>query len=348
MIVVDDASKDRTAELAGAMAGVCLVRHEVNKGYGAALKTGFESARGDLLGFLDADGTYPPEYLPELCRAALAGADLVIGSRMLGEASGMPPMRRLGNLLFAGLVSLLGNRRVTDSASGMRVFRRSVWPRLCPLPDGLNLTPVMSTRAVHAGLHMVEVPIPYSERTGHSKLNVVRDGLRFGNSIVWTALGYNPVRILGGIGLGLVAVSLLITGILVALRLNGLTNLDAWGVFGVFSAAVLAVAGVSLFTLGATFNYLVSLLHLRPVRQGLLGRPLFDPPLERHFGWAGLLLLVGGLAVALASLVAGLGGWPVTRLWLYQLASALAVILGLQLMVSWVIMRVLEELRNAR
>jgi len=125
---------------------VRLVSHETNRGYGAALKTGFCHSTGDLLAFLDADGTYPPEHFPQLCCAALAGADLVIGSRMAGAKSQMPPVRRVGNLIFATLVSLVGNHRVSDSASGMRVFRREILERLYPLPDGLEFTPVMSTR----------------------------------------------------------------------------------------------------------------------------------------------------------------------------------------------------------
>jgi len=101
------------------------VRHPTNRGYGAALKTGFNVARGDLLAFLDADGTYPPESFPDLCRKALAGADLVVGSRRSGAESEMPLVRRVGNLLWSNLVTLLGNHRVVDPASGRRWSRRT-------------------------------------------------------------------------------------------------------------------------------------------------------------------------------------------------------------------------------
>ncbi len=130
------------------------------------MKTGFALARGELVGFLDADGTYPPEYFPQLCTAAMNGGDVVIGSRMMGADSKMPLTRRIGNLFFAGLLSVLGSERVTDSASGMRVFKKSVLEKIFPLPDGLNLTPVMSTRALHENLKVVEIAIPYSERVG--------------------------------------------------------------------------------------------------------------------------------------------------------------------------------------
>jgi hypothetical protein len=90
----------------------------------------------------------------------LEGADVVIGSRMAGAESQMPVTRRIGNLFFATLLSVLGRQRVTDSASGMRIFSRSVLEQIYPLPDGLNLTPVMSTRALHESLKVAEVPIP--------------------------------------------------------------------------------------------------------------------------------------------------------------------------------------------
>ena len=251
LIVVDDGSTDRTPEMVMNTPGARLIRHAHNGGYGAALKTGFAAACGEWVSFLDADGTYPPEYFAALCRAAAAqDADNVIGSRMAGGLSHMPPVRRLDNFLFANLVSLVSGVRITDSASGMRIFKKSVLERIYPLPDGLNLTPVMSTRALHERLKMIEVPIPYSERQGRSKLSVVRDGMRFGQSIVWTALTYNPVRLLGLIGLACLAVALAVASWIVALRLQGITTLGPGGVFALFSGAVLGVVGISVFTLG--------------------------------------------------------------------------------------------------
>ena len=345
LIVVDDGSHDGTVAAASRYPQVNLVRHKANRGYGAALKTGFSHARGNLLGFLDADGTYPPEHFPDLCRVALSEqADLVIGSRMAGADSEMPLVRRVGNLLFANLVSLLGNHRVSDSASGMRVIRREALPRLYPLPDGLNFTPVMSTRALHEEIRWREVPIPYRERVGRSKLRVVQDGVRFLTTIVWTALNYNPVRILGGIGLGLVAIAGLLAAAVVGMRLAGITQLGPWGVVGVFAAGLCAISGVTLFSLGATFNYLVSLFHKQPIRQGLFGKPVFDRPLEVHFGWLGLVTMGLGLAIGIGSLTLSLGGWSLERLWLYLLGSSLLLMVGLELAVFWIIMRVLAEL----
>jgi glycosyltransferase involved in cell wall biosynthesis len=344
LIVVDDGSRDSTAQVAGSIQGVHLVRHITNKGYGAALKTGFAHSQGELIGFLDADGTYPPEYFPQLCVKAMNGSDLIIGSRMAGAESMMPLTRRVGNLFFAGLLSLVGRQHVTDSASGMRVFKREVLQRIYPLPDGLNLTPVMSTRAIHEGIRMEEVPIPYSERVGRSKLSVVRDGSIFLQSMIWTVLMYNPVRILGIVGMVGIAIAGLVGAGLVLARLSGITTLSPWGVAALFWALVSAVGGISIFALGVTFNYLVSLFYKQPIRQGLFGKPIFNPPLDTHFGWMGLVLLFVGLVLGVVSLVLGVSGWEISRFWMYMLGSVMFILVGLQLMIYWVLMRVLDEL----
>ena len=263
---------------------------------------------------------------------------------MAGAKSEMPKTRRLGNIIFARLVSIIGNQHVTDSASGMRVFRREALERMYPLPDGLNFTPVMSTRAIHEGIKMVEVPIPYSERLGRSKLSVVKDGMRFLNSIVLTAMSYNPVRILGLLGLAGVGFAALVAAVLVLLRLTGVTQLASLGIFVVFTALILGVTGVSLFSLGAMFNYLVALFQKRIIQRGLFGKPVFDPPLETHFGTLGVIGVCVGVVMAVLILMASITGATLEQMWLWMIASAMATLIGVQLIVSRVIMNVLSDL----
>ena len=346
LIVVDDGSTDRTPEIVASYPDVVLIKHPVNRGYGAAIKTGFRNAKGNLLAFLDADGTYPPEQYPQLCRPVLEdGADLVIGSRMTGADSEMPPVRRLGNTIFATLVSIISNHRVTDSASGQRVLRAEVLSHLYPLPDGLNFTPVMSTRAMHEHIKVVEVPITYSERVGRSKLSVVRDGYRFLHSILMTALTYNPVRIFGLVGFGLVLLGILIG--LTSLIAQAVSNRSDAQFAALFAGLVLASAGVNIFAIGTAFNYVVSLFHKRQIRQGLLGGPIFRVPLETHFGWLGLVSILIGFVIY------GLAVWQQwtstgsSAPWFAPAASTVLVLTGVQLITSWLLVILLAELSQS-
>ncbi len=340
-IVVDDGSADGTATIVQSFGERVRLIRQQNRGYGGALKTGFNNAKGELIGFLDADSTYPPEYFPQMCRLALDGADIVIGSRMAGERSEMPLVRRVGNTIFATMLSLVAGVRISDSASGQRVLRREVLPQIYPLPNTLDFTPAMSTRALHEGLKMVETPIPYKERSGRSKLSVVRDGLRFTKSIVWTALTYNPVRIFGGVGLALLLVAVLLLGWQAALFLG--TGLG-WSFPQLFGALVLAVAGVTLYTTGTTFSYVVALFHHAEIRQGLFGRRGNGRKIEKHYWWLGMLSVLGGIATYFAAFIFDLTNPALANSWFAPVVSALLVLTGVQLVAAWSLARVLAEL----
>jgi glycosyltransferase involved in cell wall biosynthesis len=212
IIVVSDGSTDRTAEIAQEIAArepaVSVIVFPKNRGYGAALKEGFERGSGELVGFLDADGTCDPLYFADMCRAVQdQSARLVLGSRM-GPESQMPPVRRLGNRIFALLLGVLSGKAVTDTASGMRVIRRDALPELYPLPDGMHFTPAMSSRAIMNDVPIVEIPMQYHERVGQSKLRVIRDGFRFLRAIWDAMLLFHPSRVFGLVGVLCLAVGL--------------------------------------------------------------------------------------------------------------------------------------------
>ena len=194
--VVSDGSTDRTAEIAaGFSSQIRVIVFQKNRGYGAAIKEGWRQSDADLLGFLDADGTCDPEFFAPLCRRIVdADADVVLGCR-LTAASRMPLLRRVGNTIFAALLSVFSESSVRDTASGMRVVRRASLDNLYPLPDGLHFTPAMSARAMLSQkLRIEEVDMPYEERVGESKLHVLRDGLRFLRVILEAAVLYRPSR----------------------------------------------------------------------------------------------------------------------------------------------------------
>jgi hypothetical protein len=162
--------------------------------------------------------------------------------------------------------------------------------------------------------------------------------------MVWTALSYNPVRILGLLGLtGVGIAGLIFLGIVVA-RLNGTTTLGPLGVAALFTALISGVSGVNVFALGITFNYLVSLFYKKPIRQGLFGKPIFKTPLDQQFWWMGLLAIVAALVIGVTSLALGLQGWSIDRLWFYLLSSAMTFLVGVQLVIYWLLLRILEEL----
>lgn len=200
--VVSDGSSDRTPDIAREyVPRVKLISYRVNRGYGAAIKLGWACSDADLVGFLDADGTCDPLHFITLVNKLLdEKLDVMLGSR-LGPDSEMPPVRRLGNRVFALMINLIARSKISDSASGMRVVRRAGLDRLYPLPDGLHFTPAMSCRAVlDPDLSIGEVPMKYSERVGASKLSALRDGVRFLKIILEIAITYRPFRIFGTLG----------------------------------------------------------------------------------------------------------------------------------------------------
>ena len=197
--VVSDGSTDRTVERASRYSReIDLIVFPQNKGYGAAIKEAWRRSDADLLGFLDADGTCEPKFFAVLCQTSVAeNADVVLGCR-LNSASRMPLIRRIGNFIFATILSLFSSSPVRDTASGMRVVRRKSLDSLYPLPDGLHFTPAMSARAMlNEEIRILEVDMPYHERSGESKLKIGKDGLRFLRVITEAAFLYRPSRPLG-------------------------------------------------------------------------------------------------------------------------------------------------------
>lgn len=188
VIIVDDCSSDLTPSLLQEHAWVQTVRLDRRSGYGSALKTGFLRARGDWIAFLDMDNTYDPhdlELMIELC-AESENVDLLLGNR-LSAGKGMSSIRKFGNRLFSGLARQLVRCPVGDVCTGYRLFRRTLVRDFCELPYGeLNYSLAMTLWATRAGLRLKEMPIRYHERSGESKLVLLKDGPRF----LWTILSY--------------------------------------------------------------------------------------------------------------------------------------------------------------
>jgi glycosyltransferase involved in cell wall biosynthesis len=175
-IVVDNASTDRTAEVA-AQKGARVVR-QPKKGYGAAYKAGFAAAGGDVVVTLDGDGTYPPEEIPRLVSALLdRGWDFLSACRFpLSDPRAMPWSNRIGNQVLTVATGVLFGLPIRDSQSGMWVFRRPLLARLRLTSDGMAFSEEIKLEALRLGAAFGEEHIPYGHREGEVKLQKWRDG----------------------------------------------------------------------------------------------------------------------------------------------------------------------------
>ena len=160
IIVVDDGSSDRTAEIARGQ-GVVVVSHVINRGLGAAIGTGFAAAQkrnADVVVTLDADGQHDPQEIPKFVEAIEAGADVVIGSRMLTRV-GMPWYRQIANVLGNIVTLVLFGAWVTDSQSGFRAFTKFAISKIEIKTNRMEVSSELIAESRHKQLTLKEVPI---------------------------------------------------------------------------------------------------------------------------------------------------------------------------------------------
>jgi glycosyltransferase involved in cell wall biosynthesis len=200
ILVVDDGSRDGTAAVLDGLAAridrLSVVRHPRNRGYGAALKTGFVRARHAVVVITDGDGTYPEERIADLLARVDDGADMAVGSRT-GADVHVPLVRRPAKAFLRWLASYLAGVPIPDLNSGLRAIRRELVVRYRPiLPDGFSFTTTITLAALTNDHRVDYVPIDYAKRAGRSKIRPIRDTLGFTQLIVRTVLYFNPLKVL--------------------------------------------------------------------------------------------------------------------------------------------------------
>jgi glycosyltransferase involved in cell wall biosynthesis len=246
LLVVDNASSDRTAEMAR-QAGARVVR-EPRAGKGFALLTGFREAKGaDYFVMVDGDDTYPAEDVVKLLDAAQAGADMVVGTRLAdAEQGAFRAGHSLGNQLFNLLVRMLFGIRTSDLFSGYRVLSRRFLETTPLIARGFEVEAELSLQAVVQGYRMAEVPIRYRARPEESpsKLHTYRDGYRILMAILMFFRDYRPLNFFGGLALALLALSLAGGGVVIAEYLR--TGLVPRLPLAVLSAALFILSALSL------------------------------------------------------------------------------------------------------
>ena len=192
VLVVDDGSRDRTGDIARAH-GAAVARHVINRGGGAALRTGYRlmaDSGASVVVTIDADGQHLPEEMSRLVAPVLDGeVDVAHGSRVIGHAEPSHFARELGIVFFNRLVSFITRTRVSDCSNGYRAVRATVLPQLVLRQEQFHTSEFM-IEAIKRGIPAREVPVTVARRLhGHSKKPaVVRYGLGFANAIVRTWL----------------------------------------------------------------------------------------------------------------------------------------------------------------
>lgn len=192
IIVVDDCSTDRTAEIAQA-AGVRVIRNHHNKGYGAALKTGIRAAAGDIIVMMDADNEHTAAQISNLIDN-FGDNDMVVGAR--GKGSHAPLIRRPGKWLLSQVANYLAQTTIPDLNSGFRAFRKQVALRfLHILPNGFSFTTTLTLALFKEGYNTAYVPITTSPRVGTSTVNPIRDGINTLLLIIRIIALFDPIKV---------------------------------------------------------------------------------------------------------------------------------------------------------
>ena len=192
VLVVDDGSRDATGDIA-AQHGAVVARHVINRGGGAALRTGYRllaDAGATVVVTLDADGQHLPSEMERLVEPVLSGEVAVAhGSRVLGNAEPNHYARELGIVFFNRMVSLITGTKVSDCSNGYRAVRSDVLPQLVLRQEQFHTSEFL-IEAIKRGIPAKEVPLTVANRRhGHSKKPaVVRYGIGFANAIVRTWL----------------------------------------------------------------------------------------------------------------------------------------------------------------
>jgi len=347
VIVVDDGSHDRTAEIAGQFSDITLVSYEKNRGYGAAIKTGFEKATGSLVAFLDADGTCDPHYFIDMCRKLVEEeADIVIGSRMTPESK-MPAIRKVGNRFYAAMINFLGNTAITDSASGMRVIRKSSLKKLYPLPDGLHFTPAMSCRAVmDQNLTIAEIPMRYEERVGRSKLGVLQDGMRFLKTIIDIALTYKPFKFFGMAGI-ITFLTGFFYGLYPLFYYLKFRLVPDYMIYRLVTVMVLIVTSIGIFTVGIISDEAIQLIYRRTSRIRGFKAMVYQVLSQRNLIIFGVVVALMGIAINYKTIWEYFTTGRIDLPWVYVITGAFLVMVGLQAVALGIVRRIFTLLRRA-
>jgi glycosyltransferase involved in cell wall biosynthesis len=316
VVVVDNGSTDRSAEIAAA-AGARVV-HEPRPGYGAALRRGFAEGRGNWLVMGDCDDTYDFGDLDPLIKPLAEGYDMSVGNRFAG---GIAPgamtwsHRYIGTPVISFLLNVFSGLKVGDSQCGLRAFTREALDRLDLRTDGMELASEMILKSARRGLKVADVPVPYDVRLGEAKLNTIRDGWRHLRFLLLASP--NHLFTIPGIALTLLGIVTLAT----ALPAHGI-ELGSLTWQPIFAGGIFLTVGVNALLLGFASR-------LYTTAHGITNEDATLRFYHRYLGleaFVGIGLLLMALGLALDVLIAFVTFHSVSRLDLAAIAQALIVV----------------------
>ena len=297
VLLVNDGSQDQSLEIMqqaiGDLREFAIINHNINRGYGNALKTGFSQASGDIIIFFDGDGTFDFSNTRILLEEFFVSeADMVVGCRFT-DVSKMPFIRKAGNKFYAGLIYLLSHENVLDPGSGIRLFKKSILPKILPLPDGLNFIIVMTTKLLFTDLNWRECSVPYHERVGDSKLHVVKDGIRFLRSLLSVMALNNPFQMFFAGTLSALILAIYMGHGPIAHAIDGMLNKD--DVFWMIAATFFLNVAVLCYSVGVISTYINRLIFDKKAKKTMFSAYLVNAPIVGHFKHIAFVLL--GVAV---------------------------------------------------
>jgi glycosyltransferase involved in cell wall biosynthesis len=193
VIVVDDGSTDQTVDIARAK-GVKVIQHPINRGTGAARRTGILQARGEIIVMTDGDGTYPNQDIPLLLEY-LPAFDQVVGART-SEQGSFRFLRAPTKWFIRKLACYLTGMEIPDLNSGLRAFKREVMLRfLYLIPDGFSCVSTMTLAFLCNGYTIKYMPIDYYKRIGRSKFHPINDTYNYLLTVIRMVMYFNPLKI---------------------------------------------------------------------------------------------------------------------------------------------------------
>jgi glycosyltransferase involved in cell wall biosynthesis len=257
ILVVDDASTDRTVQRAEEFARSCncclvkVIRCPEHRGAGAARKTGIRQARGEIVVMLDADGTYPADSIPELLRFSPA-YDQVNGART-SEQGTLPWLRRPAKWLIRKLACYLTGHAIPDLNTGLKAFKREEMLRwLWVVPDGFSCVTTMTLAFLTNGYAVKYVPTVYRPRIGRSKFHPIKDTAAYFKTVLRMVLLFRPLKVFLPLAALMIA-----TGVV-----SSACNLYRWGAM-CETDVIVVVAGFMTCMLGLLAEVVVA-QHRRP------------------------------------------------------------------------------------